>query len=272
MIYGLTDILALSERGRSCIAAFNVFGFEDAHAVVNAAEKCKKPVILMANRDAIVHMGAPLMAQIMRHEAQRASVPVCIHLDHAQDVSVIQNAIDSGFTSVMIDASGHPYQKNVEITRQVVEMAHPSIGVEAEIGSVGYSDLGTASVYTDPQEALSFLKDTEVDALAIAMGTVHRMEMQKACLNFDLLDTIVKTTDVPIVIHGSTGVSDADLQKLVRHGVQKINLGTALRMIFGQALRHQMEDDPDIFDRIKLFQRCMQEVQKKAEEKIQLIS
>jgi len=275
MLYNLKEILQLSQKGKNAVAAFNVFGYEDAYAVVQAAEKLNKPVILMANRDAIAHMGAQIIGSIILQLAEKSTVPVCVHLDHSLTVEAVGDAIEAGFTSVMIDASQLPFEENVAVTRQVVEMARPkNVSVEAEIGSVGYSDsnMRTNAVFTDPEQAKQFAQVTGADAVAVAVGTVHRMVTQGVNLQFDRLDQISGLLEVPIVIHGSTGVSDDDLSRLVRHGAQKINLGTTLRMAFGNTLRKQVEENPKEFDRIRLFSKCMEAVQEKAEEKINLIS
>ncbi len=274
VLYNLKEIIEMADKENRGIAAFNVFGFEDAKAVVLAAEKLNRPVALMANKDAIAHMGARMIGLIMREVAERAKVPVCVHLDHATQVEVIEEAIEAGFTSVMFDGSQLPFDENVRITRQVVAMARPkNISVEAEIGAVGYSDKTIAfkARYTEPEEAKVFSDATRVDALAVAVGTVHRMEAQGVSLQFNRLRQIAELVKVPLVIHGSTGVEDKDLTRLVENGARKINLGTTLRMTFGNTLRKQFEEDPHVFDRIVLFKKCMDAVQEKAEEKIKLL-
>ena len=274
MLYNLKDIIRLVDKEDRGIAAFNVFGYEDSQAVIEAAESIGRPVIIMANKDAVNHMGVELIGEIMLHVGAQAKVPVDVHLDHATDMEVIERAIRSGYTSVMFDGSQLPFDENVERTRHVVEMAHAmDISVEAEIGAVGYSDpdIRFNARFTEPQEAKRFAQLTGVDALAVAVGTMHRMEMQKAELQFDRLQEIAKQVDIPLVIHGSTGVADEDLAKLVRFGARKINIGTALRMEFGQTLRRQFADDPKEFDRIKLFGPCMEAVKDKAVQKMELL-
>ena len=141
MLYNLKDIIRLVDKEDRGIAAFNVFGYEDSQAVIEAAESIGRPVIIMANKDAVNHMGVELIGEIMLHVGAQAKVPVDVHLDHATDMEVIERAIRSGYTSVMFDGSQLPFDENVERTRHVVEMAHAmDISVEAEIGAVGYSD------------------------------------------------------------------------------------------------------------------------------------
>lgn len=275
MLYNLKDILQIGNEKGYAIAAFNVYGFEDAVAVVKAAEELKKPVILMANRDAIEHMTAEFIGEIMIKLGEKAKVPVCVHLDHATSIESIKDAIDVGFTSVMFDGSQLPFDENVAITKEVVAMAHPkNISVEAEIGAVGYSDptIDFTPQYTEPEQAKEFAELTNVDALAVAVGTVHRMVTQNACLQFERLKKIKELVRTPLVIHGSTGVADEDLVKLVKCGVRKVNLGTTLRLAFGNTLKEQFEQNPKEFDRIKLFKKCMVAVKETAKQKIKLLS
>lgn len=275
MLYNLIDILQIGNEKGYAIAAFNVYGYEDAIAVVEAAEELKKPVILMANKDAIEHMPVDIIGEIMIKLAKRAQVPVCVHLDHATCIESIKDAIEVGFTSVMFDGSQLPFDDNVALTKEVVAMAHPkNISVEAEIGAVGYSDptIDFTPQYTEPDQAKEFAKLTNVDGLAVAVGTVHRMVTQNACLQFERLKKIKELVRTPLVIHGSTGVADEDLVKLVKCGVRKINLGTILRLAFGNTLRQQFDQNPEEFDRIKLFKKCMEVVKETAKEKIKLLS
>lgn len=274
MLVNLNEVLEYGEKHHCAIAGFNVFGYEDAAAVVKAAEAENSPVILMANRDAVAHMPVTILGGILTKIAQRAKVPVCVHLDHSLSIEKIKEGIDAGFTSVMLDASQKPYEENAQMTKEVVAIAHPlGISVESEIGSVGYSDpsLDVQTLYTDPQEAEMFAKETGVDALAISIGNLHRMTTQTIHLQFDRLAEIKERVRVPLVLHGSSGIPDDELVKAIKGGIRKVNIGTALRMEFGNSLRKQMKEDKEIFDRIKLFKGCMEAVQKKAQEKIQFM-
>ena len=256
------------------IAGFNVYGYEDAVSVIRAAENLNEPVILMVNRDAEEHIPLDIIGPMLVALAEKASVPVGVHLDHSICMKSIEAAIRAGFSSIMFDGSQLSKEENIGITRRVVALARPrDVSVEAEIGSVAYSDpaVKAKSIYTEPEEALEFYEATRVDCLAVAVGTVHRMTTQTANIQFDRLKRIHKMVKVPLVIHGSTGISDGDLKRLSVSGVGKINIGTSLRMAFGKTLRQTMKDNPDEFDRIKLFQLPMREVQRVAEQKMQAI-
>lgn len=275
MLYNLGDILQIGNYGGYAIAAFNVYGYEDAAAVIEGAEELEKPVILMANRSAIEHMTLEIIGDIMIKLGEKSKIPVCIHLDHATSIESIKSAIDAGFTSVMFDGSQLSFNENVAITKEVVAMARPkNVGVEGEIGAVGYSEpnINFMPIYTEPEEAKKFSELTNVDALAVAVGTVHHMVTQNVCIDFERLKKIKDVVRTPLVIHGATGVSNEDLVKLVKCGARKINLGTALRLAFGKALRQEFEEKPEEFDRIKLMKKPMVAVKETAKQKIRLLS
>lgn len=271
MLATMKEVFATSPQG--AVAAFNVFGYEDAAMVVAAAEEAERPVFLMANKVAVKYMGQEMFFAITSTLAKNATVPVAIHLDHSDSFEAIKKAVDIGFTSVMFDGSDLPVEENIKITRQVVEYARQrGVSVEAEIGHVSYSDnVQDKNVYTTPEDAAMFAASTGVDALAVSIGTVHRSVKQGAKLDFDLLEQIRNATSVPLVIHGSTGVLDNDLQKLSRSGVKKINIGTALRQAFGETLRKEIIARPEVFDRTEMFRLPMEAVKIKAAEKIRLL-
>lgn len=179
----------------------------------------------------------------------------------------------AGYTSVMYDGSQLPIEENIKNTKEIVKIARSlGITVEAEIGSVAYSDKADIkAIYTEPEEAEYFARETEVDALAVAIGTLHRMQKQEANIQYDRLEKIISLIDTPIVIHGSTGVKDEDLIKLRNYNVGKVNIGTALRMAFYKALKSEMDLNPEVFDRTKLFKKPMEEVKKVAMEKMKLL-
>ncbi len=274
MLVNMNGILKDAVENNRIVAAFNVFGYEDAKAVIDAATECNAPVILMTNRDAVEYMDVRYFGRLFSEMARDAEVPVCIHLDHAKDFDIIVKAIMAGYTSVMYDGSQLPIEENIKNTKEVVKIAKPlGVSVEAEIGSVAYSDknMNIKSIYTEPEEAEYFAKETRVDALAVAIGTLHRMQKQEANIQYDRLEKIINLINTPIVIHGSTGVKDEDLIKLRGYNVGKVNIGTALRMAFFKSLKQEMELYPEVFDRTKLFKKPMEEVKKVAMDKMKLL-
>jgi fructose-bisphosphate aldolase class II len=264
MLADLKGLVEAAASGGYAVPAFNVFGYEDAIAVVRAAEQIQAPVILAANVVAVAHMPLPYLAPVLLQAAKEAAVPVCVHLDHGKDFEAVKAAISHGFTSVMYDGSQLPLADNIERTAEIAAYARErGVSVEAEIGSVGYSDPSIAMkhVFSDPEEVKRFVDATGIDAVAVSVGTVHRMEEQGATIQFDRLRAIEGKVTTPLVIHGSSGVPDEALRRLATtFRVGKVNIGTALRMAFGRTLRQQMTEKPQEFDRIKLFQKPMEAV------------
>lgn len=270
MLVTLKEILRL----QGTVAAFNVFGYEDTAAVLRTAETLGQPVILMTNKPAVDFMPLSVIGPMLVTMAKAAAVPVCVHLDHSTSRDDIARAIDAGYTSVMFDGSQLPLEENIARSAAVVELARPAgVSVEAEIGSVGYADptVTAKAAYTEPEQAVRFAETVQPDALAVAVGTVHRMQQQAAKLDFALLQQLRQVLSVPLVIHGSSGVLDEDIVRLCKAGVNKINFGTTLRMAFGNTLRRTMAERPTEFDRLKLFVPSMDAVAEKAAEKFQLV-
>jgi len=259
------------------IGGFNVFSVDDAIEVVRAAEEINTPVMLMVNKVGISYMPVEIWASVLRPIAKRASIPVIVHLDHTTDMDVIRRACKSGFDSVMFDGSQFPLEENICQTRIAAQIAHASgVLLEAEIGAVGYSDgaagLDYVAAMTDPEEAARFEKESYVDWMAISIGNVHRMQEQAAAIDFALLNKIESCTDVPLVIHGSTGITDEDMVKLRNTRVAKVNIGTALRMAFGNTLREEITSKPLVFDRIELFKEPLAALREAAKERLKILS
>ncbi len=242
MLVTLKNILKIAEAKKCAIGSFNTPNLESLQAVLGAAEELNQPVILM---HAQVHeeMGLCKMeeiAPIMLFMADRASVPVCVHLDHGTDLDYVKKGLDLGFTSVMYDGSTLPDELNFANTAIAVEMAKETgASVEAEIGSMGSRESGAAggeSVYTSPEAAKRFSEETGIDALACAFGTAHGIYLKKPKLDFERLGEIKKVTKVPIVMHGGSGVSHEDYQKVISLGVRKVNYYTYMAKAGGEAV------------------------------------
>ncbi|QUH30843.1 class II fructose-bisphosphate aldolase [Vallitalea guaymasensis] len=274
MLVNMEQMVKEAAISKKAIPGFNVFGYEDAMMVIKAAQELNAPAILMSNKDAVAHMDVKYQAALYRALGQDANIPVCVHLDHGGNYEICAKAIAAGFTSVMYDGSQLPIDENISNTKEVVKLAHAcGVSVEAEIGSVGYNDptIKAKAIYTDPQEAKRFAIETGVDALAVAVGTLHRMQKQNAKIQYELLEEIQNVTDIPLVIHGSTGLSNEDLTKLSHYHIGKINIGTALRMTFGNTLREEINGNTDEFDRIKFFKKPMKQVKEVILDKYKLL-
>jgi fructose-bisphosphate aldolase class II len=237
---------------RIAVGAFNVITLEHAEAVIEGAEQANAPVILQISENAVrFHHGrlAPIAAAAAA-VAEAASVPASLHLDHVEDDDLLRQAGTCGMSSVMYDASKLDYDKNVDATRAAREWAHANgLYLEAELGEVGGKDGAHApGVRTDPLEAAEFVAATGVDALAVAVGSSHAMTDRTAALDHELIAEIAGAVPVPLVLHGSSGVPDAELAKAVRAGITKVNIGTILNVEFTAAVRATLRDDERLVD------------------------
>ena len=250
----LKDVLKPARSGGYAVAGLVTLGWEDMRAYVEAAELEKVPVILQAGPSCRAHTPLPILGKMFRYLAEGASVPVVAHLDHGYTFDECQLAVESGFTSLMFDGSKKPLQQNIDETAQVAELAHSAgISCEGEIGFVGYSG-GESSSGTDPSEAAKFAVDSHVDAMAISVGNVHLQTNKSGGLDENLIRAIEAACDVPLVIHGGSGIPTEQRRRLARaSGICKFNIGTELRLAFGTALRSSVLSDLDRFDRVAIL-------------------
>lgn len=253
------ELIADAARNGRGIAAFNVITLEHAEAIVRGAGQAARPVILQVSENAVGYHGAlePLTAAV-RAIAAAADVPVSLHLDHVEERELLRRGVTAGFSSVMVDAGRLPYAENVAETADAARWLHAEdVFVEAELGYIGGKDTQTVSAHapgarTDPRQAAEFVADTRVDALAIAVGSSHAMTSQTAILDFGLIEALRDAVPVPLVLHGSSGVADADLQRAVRAGVVKVNIGTALNVAFTSAVRRSLDTGTSVDPRTYL--------------------
>ncbi|MEQ7128907.1 class II fructose-bisphosphate aldolase [Actinopolymorpha sp. B11F2] len=239
-----------AETGRG-VGAFNVIQLEHAEALVAGAEHAGAPVILQISENAVkYHRGLEPLALATLAVAREASVPVAVHLDHATDPELVREAVTLGFGSVMFDASVLSYDDNVAATREVAARCRArDVFVEAELGEVGGKDgVHAPGARTDPDEAAAYVEATGVDALAIAVGTSHAMLEKTASLDFDLITAHRRVVPVPLVLHGSSGVPEADLTHAVEAGMTKVNIATALNQAFTAAVRDYLAANPSVVD------------------------
>jgi fructose-bisphosphate aldolase class II len=260
MLTTMTKLLRVAYREKFAVGAFNIANSEFLKAVIQTAEKEHSPVILQIHPNEISLMGDDFAAYCVQ-AANRASVPVVIHLDHGRDVNDVVRAIRNGFTSVMIDGSHLPYEENVALTKAVVEIAHPqNVSVEGELGTIG--NTGTSSeggaddiLYTDPDQAKDFVERTQVDTLAIAIGTSHGFypKSLKPKLQIDRLIQINEKVGIPLVLHGGSDNSEDDIRESTKHGVAKINLSSEMKRAFFNELRNTLNDNPNGYEPDALF-------------------
>lgn len=233
------------------IGAFNVIQIEHAQAIVSAAEEMNAPVFLQLSQNAIKYHGA--LAPIglaMLSIAQASSAQVAVHLDHADDLTLISEAISLGFNSIMFDGSHLTFADNVSTTKSLSSKCRAAgIWLEAELGEIGGKDgVHSPTVRTKPEEAAAFVSETSVDGLAVAVGSSHAMTTKEAALDVDLISTIHKVVDVPLVLHGSSGVSDENIAAAIRAGIRKINVSTDLNQKMTQAIFEYLSANPNSHD------------------------
>lgn len=253
MLITLKEILGMASRGSFAVGAFNTTGLESLLAVLDAAQELHTPVIIS---HAQVHESIiPLqtIGPIMLHFAQKARVPVCVHLDHGTSPEYCQQAIDLGFTSIMFDASALPYTENIACTRAVLARAHSAgVSVEAELGQLSVSEDGRSAPdrFTDPRQAADFVRETGVDALAVSFGTAHGIYPAAPRLDFARVAQIRDLVPVPLVMHGGSGVCDEDYQKAIQSGIRKINYYTYMALAGGDAVKANLGQSPAYFHEI----------------------
>lgn len=233
------------------VGAFNVILLEHAEALVAGAERAKLPVILQISENCVnYHKALKPISVATIAIAESSMVPVSVHLDHAESEDLVKEALDLGYDSIMFDGSKLSYNDNVMASARVAALCK-SYGatLEVEIGEVGGKDgVHAPGVRTNPLEAKAFAETTGADLLAVAVGSSHAMTTRNATLDFDLIQEITKAVSVPLVLHGSSGVSDGDLQKAVKAGMGKINIATHLNNVFTHEIRQALESNPKLVD------------------------
>ncbi|MER8223742.1 class II fructose-bisphosphate aldolase [Streptomyces sp. NPDC094143] len=251
------ELVGRAAAARCAVASFNIITLEHVEAVVAGAESARAPVVLQVSENAVRFRGGQLLplARAAAAAAEQAAVPVALHLDHVQSDALLYQAVDAGFSSVMYDAARLPYEENLAATRAAVDWAHAhGLWIEAELGQIGGKngrpplDAHAPGARTDPEEARVFVADSGVDALAVAVGSAHAMTTRTAALDHALLKRLSAALDVPLVLHGSSGVPDGELTAAVTGGITKVNIGTALNIALTGAIREFLTDRPEAVD------------------------
>lgn len=245
-----------AQKGGYAVGAFNVENMEMINAVITAAEELKAPVMLQTTPSTVKYGTLETYQAMVMAAAKNASVPVCLHLDHGNSFKLVVQAIQAGYTSVMIDGSYEDFEHNIVLTKQVVDVARAcEIPVEAELGKVGgkEDDLeADGDTNTDPLEAKEFVERTGVDSLAVAIGTAHGFYFKTPILDKERVSEIKKVVSVPLVLHGASGLSDEDIRECVQRGICKVNFATELRVAYTDAGKNLITEEPSTFDPKKL--------------------
>lgn len=252
-LVSMKELLLAAEKEKYGVGAFSVANMEMVLGAVSAAEELCSPMILQVAQVRLPYSPLPIFAPLLLAAARNAKVPVAVHFDHGTELSYIEQALKLGFTSVMIDASRYPIEENIRLTRQVKALADKhGAAVEAEVGQLGSTEDGKAdgvAMYSDPQEVQRLYKETGVDAIALSIGNAHGLYKKEPKLNFEILQASKELVDVPLVLHGGSGISAEDFRNCIRHGIRKINVATATFLAVEQAARDYVKtaQNPDYF-------------------------
>lgn len=240
------EMIQKAQQGGYAVPAFNAENLEMVQAIIAAAEEKKSPVMIQTTPPTAKYLTLEAMVGMTRALAEKASVPVALHLDHSSNFDDVMKALRAGYTSVMIDGSKLPFEENIALTKRVVEAATPmGVTVEAELGTVGGKEdnVSAGIAYTDIEEAKTFVEKTKVDIFAVAIGTAHGFYKGEPMLDFERLTAIRNQVSAPLVLHGGSGVPDEKVQETIRRGMSKVNFATELRAAATKAVREALKDE-----------------------------
>ena len=282
MLINMKEMLTVAQENGFAVPAFNIGSGQILKAVVESANEKQAPVILAIHPDELSFLEDSFIASCIE-EANKSTVPMVIHLDHGGTFNQALRAIRCGFTSVMIDASHLPYEENIAITKKVIEVAHPlNVSVESELGTIGTT--GTTGtylegkentiIYTDPELAKDFVDRTGVDSLAVAIGTAHGIypKGMKPELKLDLLKVLRQKVDIPLVLHGGSSNSDAEIAKSVTLGISKINISSDLKAAYYKKCREVLEENTGWYEPNAIYPPCIKAAREVIEFKMDLFN
>jgi fructose-bisphosphate aldolase class II len=270
------ELLEKAVKGNYAVGAFNCNNMEIVQAIIAAAEAENAPVFIQASQGAIKYAGLDYIISLVHTAAKKTFVPVCLHLDHGTDFKQVVQCIAKGFSSVMFDGSKYSLEENIAITKKIVEIAQAAgVSVEAELGRIGGTedDISVSdrdAMLTDPADVQYFVEQTGVDSLAVAIGTAHGQYKAEPKLDFDRLAQIQKLVDIPIVMHGSSGVPDKDVQKAISLGVRKVNIDTNIREAFVKGVKDVLNKNPQEIDPRKILGPAREAMTEIVREKIRV--
>ncbi len=277
MIVNAKKMLEDAKVNKYAVPHFNINNLEWTRYILEECNRLKSPVILGVSEGAIRYMGGyKVVANLVKNldEELNIQIPVVIHLDHGSSVESCKKAVDAGFTSVMIDASKYSLEENIDMTKQVVEYARiKNITIEAEIGHIGGSEDNMSSeiAYAKVDDALSLHNETKIDFLAPALGSVHGLYKGEPCLDFDKMKEISEKTNIPLVLHGGTGIDDEKLKKAIASGICKVNINTELQIAWTKAVRKFLSEDTKAYDPRTVIKSGEQSMKQAIEHKVSVL-
>lgn len=279
MLINMKEMLEIAEQYKFAVPAFNAGSGQLLTAVMESAEAKQAPFIMAIHPDELSFLRDSFISQVI-YECNNSKIPIVIHLDHGASFEQVIHAIQLGFTSVMIDSSKLPFEENIAITKKVVKAAHAvGVSVEAELGTIG--DTGnsieggvTKVIYTDPDDAKKFVKETGVDSLAVAIGTAHGIYPKnlKPELKMDTLEKIDKAVDIPLVLHGGSSNPDEEIAKSIELGIRKINISSDIKVVFAEKLREILEEQKEVREPNVMFPECIKACREVIDHKIDLFN
>lgn len=270
------NILQAAQQGGYAVGAFNIHNLEMFRAVTDAAAETHRPVYIQTTPGTVRFIGAGYLVALFKEALKQVQVPLILHLDHGDSVEIVKECLAAGYPSVMIDGSRLPYEENVALVREVVALARKQgAAVEAELGEVGGTEEkelpGSESTsLTDPEQARSFVAETGVDSLAVAIGTAHGVYRGEPHLDLDRLDLIKSAVNVPLVLHGASGVPDRQLRDAISRGICKVNIATDLKLTWARELRRSLDEQPKETDPRKVLKPVIAAVKQLVQDKISL--
>lgn len=253
-LVSMNEFLPAAKAGKFAVGQFNMNNLEFAQAIVEAAIEEKSPFIFGVSEGALKYMGMEFTVALAEAAAKKSGLPIALHLDHGSSFEVAMQCIRAGFSSVMFDGSHYSYEENVRLTKEVVKAAHAmGVSVEGELGTIGgvEDDISVDEADANlakPEEAIRFYEETGVDCVAIAVGTAHGMYTAEPNIRYDIIEQVAKAIPVPVVLHGGSGVPDADIRQAVAAGVGKINVNTENQVACTQAVRDVLNKDAKVYD------------------------
>lgn len=272
MLITTKNLLAEAQRSKIAIGAFNTSDLEVTQAIVLAAKELQTPIIVQTTTKAIQYAGLAFLADIIKRFANEINIGVVLHLDHGKDLNLIRQCLAVGYTSIMFDGSDLPFEQNVAMTREVVLLANSyNVPTEGEVGTVP-SPGNNVVAKTDPHQAMEFVRQTGVNSLAIGIGTTHGKDTSNEQIDFTLLKTLRESIEIPLVLHGASGINNETITQLIDFGISKINIDTDIRFAFSESIKEFMAQHPDIFDPREIMTAGRDAVYKVVYNKIKLFS
>ncbi|WP_459500824.1 class II fructose-1,6-bisphosphate aldolase [Bacillus sp. C1] len=274
MLVSTQFILRNAQENGYAVPAFNIHNLETLKAVIETAVELRSPVIIAATPGTIKYMGKEFLVNMIEAARKLYDIPISLHLDHHEDVEDIKECIDLGVRSVMIDASHHPFERNIQIVQEIVSYAKQyGTTVEAELGQLSGIEeniIVETSIYTDPYQAKEFVERTNIDSLAVAIGTAHGLYKGEPKLDLQRLADIQKQIDIPLVLHGASGLSNSLVQETIRLGICKVNIATELKIAFVTELRNYLYTHPEENDPRKYFSDAIRAMKRVVADKIKM--